>query len=82
MASNRMPVFTAAAVAASNVIVSGTNGWPEGSYYVLAGTKLTTPVANWLPIATNLFDGDGNFTFTIPNPINDASHLFYRLQLQ
>jgi len=28
------------------------------------------PVINWQPVATNLFDANGNFNFTLPfNPV-------------
>ncbi|HWD18345.1 MAG TPA: LamG-like jellyroll fold domain-containing protein [Verrucomicrobiae bacterium] len=47
-----------------NVTFSGTGGKPNGTYYVLTATNV--PTANWTPIATNSYDGSGNFTVTLP----------------
>ena len=45
------------------------------TYRVLISTNLTLPLSNWVALLTNLFDTNGNFTFTnsispsIPNPL-------------
>ena len=57
-------------------IAGGTNA---GIYYVLASSNLLTPLTNWTLVATNQFDGEGNFIFTNPVPTN-APQMFYRLQ--
>ena len=63
----------------TNLIVSGTGGTTNGTYYVLTTTNLTLPIIQWTPISTNLFDGSGNFIFT--NPITaDPPQLFFLLQ--
>ena len=36
-------------------------GWP---YCVLASTNLALPASQWLSVATNSFDANGNFDFT------------------
>ena len=64
----------------SNLIVSGSGGPTNGTYYVLTATNVALPVNNWTRIATNPFTVTGTFIFT-----NDFSpgtpQQFYRLQL-
>jgi len=60
--------------------LSGTNGIPNGNYYVLDSTNLALPLPNWTLMATNVFDANGDFTFT--NAIDpNTPQLFYLLQL-
>jgi hypothetical protein len=41
------------------------------------------PSAQWIPVATNQFDANGNFAMTLTNGISASpSQTFYRLQLQ
>jgi len=64
-----------------NIIFNGTNGVPDWTYYVLASTNLTLPLANWAVVSTNTFDGGGNFNFTAPaDP--DTPEKYYLLQLR
>jgi hypothetical protein len=65
----------------NNLIISGTNGVPNWAYYVLASTNLSLPTTNWPVIATNTFDGNGNFSFTNSPGLN-APQTFYLLKLQ
>ena len=72
------PSFSAVTRNGSSLVLTGTNGIPNWPYYVLASTNLALPLAQWPCVATNFFDGAGNFTFTnSPN----ASMKFYLLQL-
>lgn len=48
------------------VVVAGNGGSNGASYLVLAATNLTTPLTNWMPVATNQFDAAGNFSATNP----------------
>jgi fibronectin-binding autotransporter adhesin len=74
------PGITNIVVIGTNVIIQGTNGTTSGNYYVLASTNVTLPLSNWTVIATNAFDGGGNFNFT--NGIDPAqTMLFYLLQM-
>ena len=60
--------------------MSGSNGTPNTSYYVLTSTNVTLPLSNWSRIVTNQFDGSGNFIFS--NAINPGIlQYFFRLQL-
>jgi hypothetical protein len=53
-----------------NLVFSGTGGTAGGSYEILAATNLTTPLTNWMVLATTNFDGSGNFHAT--NAINSG----------
>ncbi len=48
----------------NNFYLTGTNGSPGWTYRVLAGTNLSSPLAEWAVLATNSFDGEGHFSFT------------------
>ena len=58
------PQFTSAIVSGANLVASGGGGNAGGSYQVLASTNVTLPASNWISVATNVFDGSGNFSFT------------------
>jgi autotransporter-associated beta strand protein len=74
------PVFGGITTSDGNLILSGSNGAPNGGYYLLAATNVALPMLNWTRIATNQFDANG--TFAVTNPIAPATpQLFYRLQL-
>jgi autotransporter-associated beta strand protein len=73
------PVVTQVQVVGSNLVVTGTNGVPSGTYVILSSTNLALPLASWLPIATNTFDGSGNFTAPIP-VTNTVSQDFFLLR--
>lgn len=63
----------------SGLIFNGSNGQPGWTYRVLVSTNLTLPASQWLPIATNTFDSNGNFDFT--NNIDPSSpQQFYLLE--
>ena len=58
------PVVNSVRVSGGNLIFSGTNGTASQSYSVLTTTNLATPIANWVPLLTNNFDGTGAFSVT------------------
>jgi hypothetical protein len=78
-AQKNPPVFTGVTIAGGNLVVSGTNGVPGGTYVVLSSTNVALPLANWLPVATNTFDGSGDFTALIP-VTNTVPAKFFLLQ--
>jgi glucose/arabinose dehydrogenase len=79
--TNTVPMINSLKISGTNFIVSGTNGVIGGNYFILAGTNFFTPLTNWTRMATNPFNGSGNFSFT--NPLNPSvPALFYILQLQ
>ena len=75
------PLSFAQVVAAGggNFILSGVGGTIDGTYYVLATTNLTLPLTNWTAIATDQFDGLGDFIFTNVAQTN-APQMFYILK--
>jgi len=75
------PVFTAGILSTNGGFsFSATNGPPSNSVYVLAATNLALPPAQWTPVATNQFDGNGQFLFT--NAAGPAApQTFYLLKL-
>jgi hypothetical protein len=74
------PGFGSITPQGASMVLSGTNGLPFASYYVLTSTNLSLPFGSWTPIATNAFEFDGTFSFT--NAIDpNAPQLFYRLQV-
>jgi polygalacturonase len=81
LAQTPSPVFTTSFMSANGgLIFSATNGPPSNSVYVLAATNAALPPAQWSPVATNQFDGNGNLIFTNP-PGLGAPQTFYLLQL-
>jgi hypothetical protein len=74
------PVFGSISATPNGLVMSGSGGTTNGTYYVLVSTNVALPRNQWVPAATNLFDGSGNFIFT--NAINPNSpQTFYLLQL-
>jgi len=60
------PVFNDVAYSSGHLVVSGSNGIPGQSFYVLANTNLSASLANWVTVATNAFDPSGNFSISLP----------------
>lgn len=58
------PSFGSIAIVGTSVVFSGSNGVASNPYYVLASTNLAWARTNWIRIATNTFDLNGNFAFT------------------
>lgn len=57
-----------------------TNGIANGTNYVLTSTNVALPVAQWTPLATNQFEGNGNSSWT--NTINPTiPRQFYLIQM-
>ncbi|HEV2437775.1 MAG TPA: glycosyl hydrolase family 28 protein [Verrucomicrobiae bacterium] len=74
------PVFGGISINSNGLVLSGTGGTTNGTYYVLVSTNLALPPNQWTPVTTNVFDAGGNFIFT--NAINaDSPQAFYRLQV-
>ena len=58
------PWISSVQVIGTQLHISGSNGVPTGSYYVLASADLNLPLTNWTRVTTNAFDSDGAFNFT------------------
>jgi autotransporter-associated beta strand protein len=75
------PQFNLIAISSGNLVMNGSGGAPNGTYYVLGSTNIVSPLNSWTRIATNQFDAGGNFNFT--NTVSPGSaQQFFRLQLQ
>jgi hypothetical protein len=44
--------------------MTGTNGTPGATFYLLSSTNVTLPLAQWTRISTNMFSGSGHFNIT------------------
>lgn len=74
------PSFASPTLSGNNLILSGTGGPANGTYYVLTSTNIAIPLTNWTALVTNTFDGSGGFSFT--NAVNPASpQQFFTLQV-
>ncbi|MBW8863599.1 MAG: hypothetical protein JF609_01495 [Verrucomicrobia bacterium] len=62
--SNSPPIISHITRAGTNLIASGSSGLAGLNYYVLATTNLALSPGAWASVATNSFDGLGNFIFT------------------
>ena len=73
------PYITSIVVSGTDIIISGTNTTPGGSYSVLTSTNVALSIASWTPLLTQSFNGL-NFSFT--NAMDPGEALrFYRLQI-
>jgi fibronectin-binding autotransporter adhesin len=75
----RPPVINTIGVVGGQIVISGTNGVATTNYYVLTSTNIALPLASWTPLATNTFDGSGNFSFTNGAPVDPQR--FYLLRI-
>jgi len=72
------PVPFASSVSQSplGVTVTGSHGPPLRTYLVVGSSDPLRPRDLWNPIATNTFDIDGNFSFTLPIQQNVVRRVF------
>jgi polygalacturonase len=75
-----IPVFTNITATATTLALSGTNGTAGSNFIVLASTNAALASSLWSPLATNVFDASGNFSFTLP-PDTNATQKYFRLQV-
>jgi autotransporter-associated beta strand protein len=59
-----------------NVILSGSGGAPQGTYYVLQSTNVTRALNSWTTVQTNTFDSSGNFNLTNAISSGTAQNFF------
>jgi streptogramin lyase len=78
-----IPAMASISLSGTNLVVNGINGLAGGTYYVFATTNAALPLSQWTPVATNVLNATGNFTFTATNAVNpNSQQQFYILQLQ
>ncbi len=64
----------------TNLVFTGSSGWPNGTNYLIATTNLALPSSQWVRIATNKFDLTGNYIITNAIPTG-VPQRFYRVSL-
>ena len=69
-------IITNTALVAGGIVLAGIGGSSNGIYSVLAFTNITVNSTNWPAIATNSFDGSGNFNCTNPLAPSGAQNYF------
>jgi hypothetical protein len=79
-AINPQPRFNSLSQSGTNLVISGTNGFANRPYYLVASTNLTVPLASWTRLATNTFDSSGNFSATAPI-VPGVPNRFYAIQV-
>jgi hypothetical protein len=73
------PVITNVALAGANIVMSGTNGFVDSTFYIRGTTNLALSLGQWTALATNAFDVSGSFNVT--NPVNaNAGRQFMAIQ--
>ncbi len=73
------PAIGNVSLSGTNVIITGTGGVTNGSYYLLASTNMALPLNQWTRLFTNSFDASGNFAMT--NGSGTNSQYFYLIRL-
>jgi len=63
---------------ATNLTVSGVNGFANVTYSVVASTNVALPLANWTSVGTGIFGPDGSFSFAAS--VTAVPQQFFRLQ--
>jgi len=73
------PAITSIALSGANLVINGSNGQSGGTYETLTTTNLT--LGPWTPVATNILNVSGIFTFTATNVVNGSTdpQRFYRI---
>jgi hypothetical protein len=69
--SPTFPLFAITAIERTNVVMSGSGGAANNTFYILTTTNPALPLTNWTAFATNNFDSSGNFKTT--NTIKSAA---------
>jgi len=75
------PPISSIVASGNNFIFNGSNGIAGKTFYLLEATNVALPTVQWQRVATNSFDGNGNFNFTNSANLN-APQQFYMLQVQ
>ncbi len=74
------PRINSISVVGTNLLIGGTNGFPNWRYLMLSSTNITLPLASWKVESTNTFDPAGAFIST--NAVDGTSpKRFYLLKI-
>lgn len=70
------PRLTGIQLTGTTLTIEGTNGVDGGQYVLLKSTNVATPLADWIPVGTNNFNGSGNFSTNITVPHNTPAEFY------
>jgi hypothetical protein len=70
------PTIKSISIVAGNLVLAGSGGSAGGTYYVRASGNVAAPLGSWSSIATNSFDGSGNFNISVPYNSNLPMQFF------
>ena len=68
--------------AGASLVLYGVYGSVGGHYHLLVSSDVTRPVNQWSPVATNVLNDSGTFTFALTNALmGHFPEQFYRLEV-
>ena len=70
--------FIAARGPGTTLVLTGANGPPSGTFYLLGALAPAQPLRQWTRVSTNQFDSQGAFRLNLAPPSSSA---FYRLEV-
>ncbi len=71
-------MFSSIRVAGDQLTITGSNGPPQATFYLLSSPEVLHPLSGWSRVATNQFDSGGGFV----QSLNSTSPVaFYRLEV-
>lgn len=70
------PVFSGISVSGTALMLTVTNGTPNGVWTLLQSTNLALPLSQWATNRTGTYDGSGNLTMNILNTANNSAGYF------
>ena len=77
------PGITGISLSGTNIFLTATNGATGGIYYLLGSTNVSLPLNQWMPIATNVLNANGNFSIIATNAVlENFPQQFFILQTQ
>ncbi len=71
-------MFTSIRAAGDRLIITGTNGPPRATFYLLSSRDASQPLSRWVRLATNQFDSAGGFTQNLNSTSPPA---FYQVEV-
>jgi len=78
----RQPTITSIAVSGRTLTIAATNGPANGGFTLLSSDDLNLPLAQWTPVLTNSFDGNGAMSVTTNVVDPGKPRQFYILRTQ
>ncbi len=71
-------IFSSIGSLGDQLTLSGSNGPPRATFYLLSSPEASQPITRWSRVATNQFDSLGGFSQTVNSPSSAAC---YRLEV-